>query len=115
MSTIIDTKFDDFKLRFAEEKDAEIILGFIKELAEYENLLNEVLATEEILKKSIFERKVAEVVIGEYQGKAVGFILFFYNFSTFIGKPGIYLEDLYIQPHMRGKGFGKVFLSFLQS
>ncbi|MNI24635.1 MULTISPECIES: GNAT family N-acetyltransferase [Clostridium] len=113
MSTIIDTKFDDFKLRFAEEKDTEIILGFIKELAEYENLLNEVLATEEILKKSIFERKVAEVVIGEYQGKAVGFILFFYNFSTFIGKPGIYLEDLYIQPHMRGKGFGKVFLSFL--
>lgn len=113
MGNIVNTKFDDFKLKFAEEKDTGAILGFIKELAEYENMSNEVLATEEILKNSLFNRKVAEAVIGEYKGEPIGFILFFHNCSTFMGKPGIYLEDLYIQPHMRGKGFGKVFLSFL--
>lgn len=113
MSTLINTKVKDFNLRFAEEKDIPLVLEFIKELADYEKLLHEVVATEEILKESLFERKVAEVVIGEYEGKPVGFALFFHNFSTFLGRPGIYLEDLYVKPEMRGKGFGKILLSFL--
>ena len=79
-----------------------LILTFIKELAFYENLLDEVVATEEILRDSLFMRRKAEVIIGEYESKPVGFALFFYNFSTFLGKPGIYLEDLYIKPEMRG-------------
>lgn len=108
-----DTKIEEFKIRFAEEKDIPVILFFIKELASYENLSNEVSATEEILRDSLFNRKMAEVVIGEYEGEPVGFALYFYNFSTFLGKPGIYLEDLYVKPEMRGKGLGKILLSFL--
>ncbi|WP_434655296.1 GNAT family N-acetyltransferase [Thermoanaerobacterium thermosaccharolyticum] len=113
MSELIDTKLEKFKLRFAEEKDVPLILSFIKELAEYERLLHEVVATEKLLKESLFERKAAEVIIGEYEDKPVGFALFFHNFSTFLGRPGIYLEDLYIKPEMRGKGLGKIMLSFL--
>lgn len=113
MSKLINTKNPHFKLRFAEEKDAGLILSFIKELAIYENLLSEVKATEAILLDSIFKRKVVEVVIGEYEGLPVGFALFFYNFSTFLGKPGIYLEDLYIRQEAREKGLGKILLSFI--
>lgn len=113
MKELINTKVENFKIRFAEERDTKLILDFIKELADYEKLLNEVVATEEILYDSLFVRKKAEVVIGEYDGNPVGFALFFHNFSTFIGKPGIYLEDLYIKPQMRGKGLGKIMLSFL--
>ena len=113
MSNIIETKVSNFKIRFAEEEDTKLILDFIKELANYEKLLNEVVATEEILFDSLFVQKKAEVIIGEYDGKPVGFALFFHNFSTFLGKPGIYLEDLYIKPEMRGKGLGKIFLSYL--
>lgn len=109
----IDTKLDNFKLRFAEEKDAALILKFIKELAEYEKMLDNVVATEEVLKESLFQRKSAEVVIGEYEGEPVCFALFFHNFSTFLGRPGLYLEDLYVKPHMRGKGIGKIMFSFL--
>lgn len=109
----IDTKISEFKLRFAEEKDISIILYLIKELAVYENMLDQVTATEEILMNSLFKRKAAEVVIGEYRGEAVCFALYFHNFSTFLGKPGIYLEDLFVKPEMRGKGFGEVLLSFL--
>jgi len=109
----IDTKRDDFKLRFAEVEDVSLILAFIKELADYENMLPEVVATEEGLRESLFERKMAEVIIGEVQNEPVGFALFFHNFSTFLGSPGIYLEDLYIKPAMRGKGLGKIMLSFL--
>lgn len=111
----IETKLDNFKLRFAEEKDARLILQFIKELAEYEKMLDDVVATEEILIESLFQRKTAEVIIGEYEGKPVCFALFFHNFSTFLGRPGLYLEDLYVEPHMRGKGIGKIMLSFLAS
>ncbi len=110
---LIDTNLEDFKLRFAEINDVSLILEFIKELAEYENMLNEVVATEETLIQSLFERKMAEVIIGEYKDKPVAFALFFHNFSTFLGKPGIYLEDLYVKPEMRGKGIGKTILSFL--
>ncbi len=113
MEKIIETKKEDFKIRFAGEKDVPLILNFIRELAEYEKLLHEVVATEEILMESLFKRKVAEVIIGEYKGEPIGFALFFHNFSTFLGKPGIYLEDLYIKPEMRGKGYGKILLAFL--
>jgi GNAT superfamily N-acetyltransferase len=110
---MIDTKLDDFMLRFAERKDTPLILEFIRELADYERMLHEVTATEEVLMESLFERKMAEVVIGEYKNKPVAFALFFHNFSTFLGKPGIYLEDLYVKPEMRGRGIGKTLLSFL--
>lgn len=113
MEELMNTKLDNFKLRFAKEKDIPLILQFIKELADYEELLHEVVATEEILMQSLFKQKVAEVVIGEYEDKPVTFALFFHNFSTFLGRPGIYLEDLYVQPEMRGKGIGKLMLSFL--
>lgn len=109
----IKTSDEKFNLRFATEKDVKLILTFIKELADYENLLHEVVATEEILMDSLFNRKVAEVIIGEYDEEPVGFALFFHNFSTFLGQAGIYLEDLYIKPHMRGKGLGKIILSYL--
>lgn len=98
----------------AERKDIPLILKFIKELAEYEKLLDEVSATEEILEINLFgEHKVAEVVIGYIENKPIGFALYFYNFSTFLAKPGIYLEDLYIKPKFRGKGHGKAFLKYL--
>lgn len=113
MSKIISTKSESFNLRFADEKDIMIILNFIKELADYEKLLHEVVATEEILMDSLFIRKSAEVIIAEYKGEPVGFALFFHNFSTFLGRPGIYLEDLYIRPEVRGRGYGKIILSFL--
>lgn len=109
----INTKKSDFSIRFAEEKDTGLILNFIKELAEYENLLDKVVATEEILHESLFKHKSAEVIIGEYNNEPIGFALFFHNFSTFLGQAGIYLEDLYIKPQMRGNGFGKIILSYL--
>jgi GNAT superfamily N-acetyltransferase len=110
---MIDTKLPELKLRFARKQDTDIILGFIKELAEYENMLAEVTATEEILDDSLFERRSAEVIIAEYRGRPVGFALFFHNFSTFLGKPGIYLEDLYVQPKLRGKEIGQIILAYL--
>ena len=88
-------------------------MEFIKELADYEKMLAEVTATEADLRESLFERKMAEVVIGEYKNVPVAFALFFHNFSTFLGKPGIYLEDLYVKPEMRGKGIGNIIFSFL--
>lgn len=113
MKEVIDTNIKKFQIRFAKEDDTKLILEFIKELEDYEKLLDEVVATEEVLYESLFARKKAEVIIGEYDGSPVGFALFFHNFSTFLGKPGIYLEDLYIKPEMRGKGLGKIMLSFL--
>lgn len=104
---------DKLKIRFSEEKDVPLILNFIKQLAAYENMEEQVVATEEILKQSLFEKKSAEVIIAEYEGKPVGFALFFHNFSTFLGRHGIYLEDLFVLPEMRGRGFGKEILSFL--
>lgn len=110
---MIDTGIPGLKLRFAEEKDAALILEFIKGLASYEKMLDCVTATEEILVDSIFRRKMAEVIIGELEGEPVSFALFFHNFSTFLGRPGIYLEDLFVKPEMRGKGIGKLMLSYL--
>lgn len=113
MDRITNTKIADYKLRIAEEQDVPLILEFINELASYEKMLDQVVATEEILKDSLFIRKAAEVIIGEYKGQPVSFALFFHNFSTFLGRPGIYLEDLYVKPEMRGMGMGKSILSFL--
>lgn len=102
-----------FSIRFATDKDVEIILFFIKELAKYENLLDEVVATKEILYNSLFVEKSAEVIIAEYDNKEIGFALFFHNFSTFLGKKGMYLEDLYIVPEMRGRGYGIKMFAYL--
>ncbi|GKU27652.1 GNAT family N-acetyltransferase [Clostridium folliculivorans] len=113
MSKNINTKIEGLNLRFAIKEDIDIILGFIKELAEYENMLEDVIATKELLNEWLFERKSAEVIIAEFKDEPIGFSLFFHNFSTFLGRSGIYLEDLYIKPQMRGKGFGKVMLSYL--
>jgi GNAT superfamily N-acetyltransferase len=104
----------DLEIRPATEDDVPLILSLIKELAEYERLSHEVVATEEVLRDSLFgERQVAEVLIGHYQGEPMGFALFFHNFSTFLGKPGIYLEDLYVRPRYRGMGFGRTLLARL--
>lgn len=107
------TNTQDFKIRFAKKDDVALILKFIKELADYEKLLAQVDATENVLYESLFIKKEAEVIIGEYKEEEIGFALFFQNFSTFIGKSGLYLEDLYIKPEVRGKGLGKEMLSFL--
>lgn len=110
MHTSIETGIDQYILRFAQEKDTALILDMIRELADYEHLLHEVKTTEEILRNSLFTRKVAEVLIGEYEGKPVSYAIFFYNFSTFEGKPGIYLEDLYVRPQYRKLGLGKALI-----
>ena len=110
----IHTKIGDFFIRKAEKADVPLVLDFIKKLAAYERLSHEVVATEEQLAKYLFgEDKVAEVVIGYYRDVPVGFALYFYSFSTFLGKPGIYLEDLYVLDKHRGKGFGKALLAYL--
>ncbi len=93
--------------RFATESDTGLILHFIRELADYEQMLSEVVADEETLKEWIFEKQKAEVIFPLEEGKEVGFALFFHNFSTFLGRAGIYLEDLYVMPEYRGKGYGK--------
>lgn len=107
------TKIEGFTLRVAERKDTALILAFIKELAAYEKMQDQVEATEQILEQSLFDTKAAEVIIGEYEGAPVCFALFFHNMSTFVGRPGIYLEDLFVKPAYRGKGFGRVMLSYL--
>mgnify|MGYP000314279690 CR=1 FL=1 len=102
------------KIRRASIEDIHTILSLIKELASYEKLLDEVTATEKLLKENLFgKNKYAEVLIAEYEGKPVGEALYFHNFSTFVGKPGIYLEDIFVKPEMRGKGIGKALFSEL--
>ncbi|WP_295155587.1 GNAT family N-acetyltransferase [uncultured Brachyspira sp.] len=99
-----------FDIRFASAKDAAVILKFIKELAHYEKLEHEVSATEDILREWIFKKKKCEVLIASEDNIEIGYALFFHNFSTFLGKAGIYLEDLYITPDYRGLGYGKKLL-----
>ena len=103
----------DIIIRSAEEKDVKIIYDFINELAVYEKLQHEVTATEEDLKKTLFEEKYAEVLIAEYEGKSAGFALYFHSYSTFLGKAGIYLEDLFVKEQYRGLGIGKALLKKL--
>lgn len=108
-----DTNIENLKIRETTEEDCSLILSLIKEIAEYEKMSDQVVATEESLKESIFENKRAEVVILELNGEAVGYALYFYNYSTFIGKSGLYLEDIFIKKEVRGKGIGKEVFKFL--
>ncbi len=94
--------------RFAKREDTALILQFIKDLAQYENMLDQVAADENTLEHWIFDEKKLEVVfVLDEEGKEAGFALFFYTFSTFLGKPGLYIEDLYVKPEYRGRGYGK--------
>lgn len=103
----------EITFRYAKKQDLALILDYINGLAEYENLENEVVATEEILEEWIFNQKKAEVILAQADGEEAGFILFFHNFSTFLGRAGIYLEDLYVRPEFRGSGVGKALLKKL--
>jgi len=104
----------DFQIKQAVEKDVPVILRLIQGLAEYERLSHEAVVTEELLRANLFgDRPVAEVLLGYHQDKPVSFAVFFHNFSTFLGKPGMYLEDLFVIPEMRGKGFGRAMLVHL--
>lgn len=98
------------QFRFATPDDTALILQFIKELAEYEGMLEEVVATEDLLKEWIFEKGKAEVLFVLEEGTEAGFALFFNNFSTFLGRSGLYLEDLYVRPQYRKKGYGKALI-----
>ena len=109
-------KSDPVKIRNAEIEDSQIILNLIRALSVYEKLSHTVINNEESVKKYLFgKRNFAEVLIADYENQPVGFALFFHNYSTFVGKPGIYLEDLFVQPEMRGKGIGKkLFLELIR-
>lgn len=110
------TPIEGFSIRHAVPEDVPLILQFIRDLAEYERLAHEVVATENDLEQHLFgEVPRAEVLIAEANERAVGFALFFHNFSTFLGQPGIYLEDLFVKPEDRGRGYGKALLTCLAS
>ena len=99
--------------RFAERRDVPLILRFIRELADYEQMLDQVVATEALLEEWLFDKQKAEVIFALDGEEEVGFALFFHNFSTFLGRAGIYLEDLYVLPEYRGRGFGKGLITAL--
>ena len=100
-------------IRFATENDCALILHFIRDLAEYEKMTDQVVASEELLREWIFEKQKAEVLFVCEEGQELGFALFFHNFSTFLGRAGIYLEDLFVLQEYRGKGYGKALLKKL--
>lgn len=106
-------KMSEPTFRYAHEGDCALILRFIRALAAYEKLSDQVVATEELLREWIFEKRKAEVLFICENGQEVGFALFFHNFSTFLGRAGIYLEDLYVLPEHRGRGYGKALLKKL--
>ena len=110
---IYKTKIPDFVIKTTTEKDVPLLIEFIYGLAEFEKLTHEVSVTKEKLTEALFEKKIAEAVIGYFKNEPVCFALFFHNFSTFLGLPGIYLEDLFVKPEHRGKGFGKMIFTFL--
>ena len=99
--------------RAARREDVPLILEMIRALAEYEQLLSEVVATEPVLEEWLFDKEKAEVLFPMLEGKEIGFALYFHNFSTFLGRAGLYLEDLYIQPEYRGRGYGRKVLQKL--
>lgn len=109
----VTTEKQSFQFRSAKREDVPLILQFIKELADYEKMLDEVVADEATLETWIFDKQKAEVLFVLDDGKEAGFALFFHNFSTFLGRSGIYLEDLYVKPEYRGKGYGKAILKKL--
>lgn len=102
-----------FNIRYATREDIHTILFLIVEIAKYEKMEDEVIATEETLEEWIFDKNKAEVLIAEEDDKPIGFALFFHNFSTFVGRAGLYLEDLFVLPEYRGKGYGKALLKRL--
>jgi GNAT superfamily N-acetyltransferase len=105
---------ETFSIRFVAERDLPTILGLVNDLAVYEKLAHEVTATEDSLRAALFgPRPSVEAVIGEVDGQPVGFALFFQNFSTFLGQPGLYLEDLFVKPEWRGRGYGRQLLARL--
>lgn len=107
------TIMEKLSFRFAVPDDCGRILYFIRELAAYEKMSDDVVATEDLLREWLFDKKIAEVIFACENGKEVGFALFFHNYSTFLGRAGIYLEDLYVLPAYRGKGYGKALLKQL--
>ena len=100
----------ELSFRFAVREDTPKILAFIRALAEYEQMADQVVASEELLEQQLFDQNAAEVLFALEDGREVGFALFFHNFSTFLGRAGLYLEDLYVLPEHRGKGYGKALL-----
>jgi GNAT superfamily N-acetyltransferase len=109
--SVVATDTPGFQIQSATESDVPVVLGFIKKLAEYERLSSEVFATEELLRETLFgERRTAEVAIGYLETRAVGFVLFFHNYSTFLGKPGLYIEDLFVDEDYRRRGYGRALL-----
>jgi GNAT superfamily N-acetyltransferase len=103
-----------FRIEPATERDVPIILSLIKGLAEYERLSNEIVATEKSLRESLFgSRRVAEVILGYAEAEPAGFAVFFHNYSTFLGRPGIYLEDLFVKPEWRRRGLGTQLLRYI--
>ena len=106
---------EELTFRCAQRNDAPLILQFIRELADYEKMSDEVVADEETLEEWIFDKGKAEVLFAVVDGQEIGFALFFHNFSTFLGRAGIYLEDLFVKPEYRGKGYGKAVLKKLSS
>jgi GNAT superfamily N-acetyltransferase len=109
--TMIATDTPGFQIKSATEPDVSVILSFVKKLAHYERLSHEVVATEKLLQETLFgERRTAEVAIGYLENKPVGFVLFFHNYSTFLGKPGLYIEDLFVDEDYRRRGYGRALL-----
>lgn len=106
-------QLDQVRFIAATEKDVPVILDFIKQIATYENMLDKVIATEESLKESIFENNRAEALLIELDNKVIGYIVYFFNYSTFVGREGLYIEDIYIKPEYRGQGLGKICFEFL--
>lgn len=104
---------ENMEFRYAKREDCGLVLDFIRELAAYEKMSDQVVATPELLEEWIFDKQKAEVVFALEEGREVGFALFFHNFSTFLGRAGIYLEDLFVLPQYRGRGYGKGLLSKL--
>lgn len=113
MKRILYSGVNGFTIRLADENDVRIVFDMVKELAAYEKLAGSLEATEELFSESLFQRGVAETLIGEYEGNPVGYAIFFHNFSSFAGRIGIYIEDIYVKPEMRGKGFGKTFFAYI--
>lgn len=108
------TDLSSFQIRAATNSDVPVILSFIKKLADYERLSHEVVASEKILRETLFgRRRTAEVAIGYFKRKPVGFVIFFHNYSTFLGRPGIYIEDLFVDEEFRRRGFGGAFLRYV--
>ena len=101
----------NFQIRPATERDVPVIISFIRQLADYERLSHEAVMTEDTIRQSLFgPRPAAEVLLGYCEGEPVAFAVFFHNFSTFLGRPGLYLEDLFVIPEVRGRGFGRAML-----